>query len=113
VGDWLLKQVAIRMRECVRDSDTVARVGGDEFVVLLRTIDSVDDALMVAEKIRTELNRPFNLAQQSLDISCSIGIALYPEHAANEKEILDYADIAMYLAKQSGRNRVQVFSPKY
>jgi diguanylate cyclase (GGDEF)-like protein/PAS domain S-box-containing protein len=112
VGDWLLKQVAIRMRECVRDSDTVARVGGDEFVVLLRTIDNAADATMVAEKIRNALNRPFDLAQQSLHISCSIGMALYPEHAMNENELLDYADIAMYQAKQYGRDRVQVYSSK-
>jgi diguanylate cyclase (GGDEF)-like protein/PAS domain S-box-containing protein len=109
VGDWLLKQVAIRMRECVRDSDTVARVGGDEFVVLLRTIESTADAVMVAEKIRNSLNKSFDLAQQSLLISCSIGMVMYPEHATNENEMLDYADIAMYQAKQSGRDRVQVF----
>jgi diguanylate cyclase (GGDEF)-like protein/PAS domain S-box-containing protein len=109
VGDWLLKQVAIRMRECVRDSDTVARVGGDEFVVLLRSIESTADAVMVAEKIRNSLNKSFDLAQQSLLISCSIGMVLYPEHAKNENEMLGYADIAMYQAKQSGRDRVQVF----
>ena len=112
VGDWLLKQVAVRMRECVRDSDTVARVGGDEFVVLLRTIENAADAAMVAEKIRNALNRPFDLAQQSLHISCSIGMALYPEHAMNGNELLDYADIAMYQAKQCGRDRVQVYSSK-
>ncbi|MBU1426452.1 MAG: diguanylate cyclase [Gammaproteobacteria bacterium] len=110
VGDWLLKQVATRMRECVRDSDTVARVGGDEFVVLLRSIDSTADAVMVAEKIRNALNKPFDLAQQSLHISCSIGMALYPEHAEKENELLDFADIAMYQAKQLGRDKVQVFS---
>jgi diguanylate cyclase (GGDEF)-like protein/PAS domain S-box-containing protein len=112
VGDWLLKQVASRMRDCVRDSDTVARVGGDEFVVLLRSIDNMEDAVMVAEKIRTSLNMPFELAQQSLQISCSIGMSLYPEHAKNETEMLNFADIAMYQAKQKGRDKVQVFSPK-
>ncbi len=110
VGDWLLKQVAMRMRECVRDSDTVARVGGDEFVVLLRTIESPADAEMVAEKIRSSLNKPFDLAQQSLNISCSIGMVVYPDHAGNENEMVGYADIAMYRAKQGGRDRVQVFS---
>ncbi len=86
VGDWLLKQVASRMRECVRDSDTVSRIGGDEFVVLLRTIENKEDAMMVAEKIRNALSDPFELAQQSLHISCSIGMTLYPEHAKNETE---------------------------
>jgi diguanylate cyclase (GGDEF)-like protein/PAS domain S-box-containing protein len=109
VGDWLLKQVAMRMRECVRDSDTVARVGGDEFVILLRSIESSADALMVAEKIRNSLNKSFDLAQQSLQISCSIGMVMYPEQASTESEMLGYADVAMYQAKQSGRDRVQVF----
>ncbi|MDO8990786.1 MAG: diguanylate cyclase [Sideroxyarcus sp.] len=112
VGDWLLKQVALRMRECVRDSDTVARVGGDEFVVLLRTIESTADAVMVAEKIRNALNKPFDLAQQSLHISCSIGLVLYPEHAKNETEMLNFADIAMYRAKQEGRDKLHVFELK-
>jgi diguanylate cyclase (GGDEF)-like protein len=110
VGDWLLKEAASRMRACVRESDTVARVGGDEFVVLLRTVENETDATMVAEKIRNLMNKPFDLAQQSLEISCSIGLALYPEHAQNEDELLDYADIAMYRAKQAGRNRVQIFT---
>jgi diguanylate cyclase (GGDEF)-like protein/PAS domain S-box-containing protein len=110
VGDWLLKQVAIRMRECVRESDTIARVGGDEFVVLLRSVESSEDAVMVAEKIRNALNIPFDLAQQSLHISCSIGMSLFPEHAKNETEMLSFADIAMYQAKQLGRDKVQVYS---
>ncbi len=112
VGDWLLKQVAIRMRNCVRESDTVARVGGDEFVVLLRSIENTEDAVLVAEKIRCALNRPFDLAQQSLRISCSIGMAMYPEHAEKENELLDYADIAMYQAKQQGRDNVQVYTSR-
>lgn len=112
VGDWLLQQAAHRMRECVRDSDTVARVGGDEFVVLLRVIDTQDDAVMVAEKIRKAINLPFDLAQQSLQISCSIGIALYPDHAKNESEMMDFADIAMYQAKQHGRDKLQLFQPE-
>lgn len=112
VGDWLLKQVSIRISGCVRESDTVARVGGDEFVVLLRIINSLDDAVTVAENIRSALGQPFNLAQQSLDISCCVGIALYPQHAANETEIMEFADIAMYQAKQDGRNRVSVYQHK-
>jgi diguanylate cyclase (GGDEF)-like protein/PAS domain S-box-containing protein len=111
VGDWLLQQVTKRMLECVRDSDTVARTGGDEFVVLLRVIDSAEDAVMVAEKIRVALNQPFDLAQQRLNISCSIGISVYPELAKDETEMMNYADIAMYQAKQKGRDKVQVFNP--
>lgn len=112
VGDWLLQQVAVKMSGCVRDSDTVARIGGDEFVVLLRTINNLEEAMMVAEKIRSTLNQPFILAQQSLNISCSIGIALYPEHAGDEAEMMQYADIAMYQAKQNGRDRISVFQRK-
>jgi diguanylate cyclase (GGDEF)-like protein/PAS domain S-box-containing protein len=110
VGDWLLKEAAKRMRACVRESDTVARVGGDEFVVLLRTVDNTEDALLVAEKVRTMLNKPFELAQQSLQISCSVGLALYPEHAQNDNDLLNHADVAMYRAKQSGRDLVTVFA---
>jgi diguanylate cyclase (GGDEF)-like protein len=101
--------VAERMIHCVRDSDTVARIGGDEFIVLLPSIDCEQDALIVAEKIRNALNLPFELAQQSLRISCSIGISLYPDHADNEEVLMNYADMAMYQAKQAGRDRTQLF----
>ena len=109
VGDLLLQAAANRMRECVRASDTVGRIGGDEFVVLLHRIEDETDALTVAEKIRQTLCRPFELAGQRLEISCSIGIAIYPEHGADEKELSQSADSAMYCAKQEGRNRVRLF----
>jgi diguanylate cyclase (GGDEF)-like protein/PAS domain S-box-containing protein len=78
VGDLLLREVADRMRQCVRESDTVARVGGDEFVILLPVIDEQQDALRVAEKIRHALNQPFALAGYHLNISSSTGVAIYP-----------------------------------
>jgi diguanylate cyclase (GGDEF)-like protein len=109
VGDLLLQEAAHRMRECVRASDTVGRTGGDEFVVLLHRIEDEADALTVAEKIRQALCRPFELAGQHLEISCSIGIAIYPEHGTDEKELSHSADSAMYCAKQEGRNRVRLF----
>jgi len=109
VGDLLLQEAARRMRECVRASDTVGRTGGDEFVVLLHRIEDEPDALTVAEKIRQALCRPFELAGQRLEISCSIGIAIYPEHGTDEKELSRAADTAMYCAKQEGRNRVRLF----
>lgn len=111
IGDILLKEVATRIQGCVRASDTVARVGGDEFVVMLRTIEHDPNALTVAEKIRRALNRPFMLAGQQLNISSSTGIALYPEHGDNETELSKCADIAMYQAKKNGRNNVQIFHP--
>ncbi len=111
VGDQLLKQTADRMLNCVRESDTVARIGGDEFIVLLRPMDDLQDALKVAEKIRVALTQPYELAGHSLEISCSIGIAVYPEHGSDGIELSKNADIAMYQAKEQGRNNVQLFRP--
>lgn len=99
VGDLLLQEVAERLRLCVRESDTVARVGGDEFVVLLQHTSLPEQAALVAEKIRHALNHPFTLDGHSLNIVPSIGIALYPEHGENEKQLVKYADKAMYFAK--------------
>jgi len=109
-GDCLLKAAAQRMMECVRESDTVARLGGDEFAVLLTAIATEQDACSVAEKIRCALNRPFvTPAGISLTISCSIGIAFYPEHGNRERDLLRSADEAMYRAKKSGRNAVELY----
>ncbi len=109
IGDQLLQEVAKRMQGCTRDADTVARIGGDEFVVLLPVIESEKDALLVAEKIRFALNQPFEIAGQNLNISSSSGIAIYPGHGANENELTGNADIAMYHAKEGGRNNVKLF----
>ncbi len=110
VGDLLLKAAAKRMLECVRETDTVGRSGGDEFVVLLPAIEEVQDALLVAEKIRHALSQPFHLAgYQSLNISSSTGVAIYPDHGTDEIELSKHADDAMYLAKARGRNMVQLF----
>lgn len=108
-GDVLLKEAASRMLECLRETDTAARIGGDEFVILLPSIDSTETALLVAEKIRHVLCLPFDIAGHQLNISTSIGIAVYPEHGANDKMLLKNADTAMYLGKQQGRNTVVVF----
>jgi diguanylate cyclase (GGDEF)-like protein/PAS domain S-box-containing protein len=109
VGDLLLKEVAARVNACVRASDTVARLGGDEFVVLLPHVDSEAAALGVAEKIRAALNQPFMVAGHALDISTSMGLAIYPEHGADEQTLTRHADEAMYQAKQQGRNRVVIW----
>ena len=109
VGDLLLKEVAQRIHDCLRESDTVARIGGDEFVVLLPVIRVAQDALEVAEKIRCALNQPFELAGHSLSISSSTGIAIYPEHGDEEKQLIKNADDAMYYAKSIGRNNVQIY----
>lgn len=106
VGDLLLQDVAQRMCLCVRDSDTVARIGGDEFVVLLRRATGAPETLAVAEKIRSDLERPFLLEGYSLHISCSIGVALFPDHGQDDITLTKNADLAMYQAKVGGRNKV-------
>jgi len=109
-GDWLLKQVANRMRTALRESDTAARVGGDEFVVLLPDSGKLDDAVNVAQKIREQMERPFAMEDgTALEISCSIGVAMYPDQADEARDLLRFGDEAMYLAKKQGRNAVVVF----
>lgn len=111
IGDLLLKQVAQRLLVCVRASDTVARIGGDEFIVLLPTIEQELDTTVVAEKILHALKQPFDVAGHVLNISGSIGIAVYPEHGDDEKLLLINADIAMYHAKKDGRNDYRLYIP--
>lgn len=109
IGDLLLKAVAERMLDCLRKSDSVARVGGDEFIVLLPDIGKQENALEVAENIRRALNRPFEIGGRHFEISSSIGVALYPDHADEERQLIKLADTAMYYAKAEGRNRVTVY----
>ncbi|WP_137886646.1 diguanylate cyclase domain-containing protein [Pseudomonas sp. 2FE] len=107
-GDRLLQEVANRLKQCVREADTVARIGGDEFVVLLESIQVPEHASIVAEKIRSALNQPLDMEGHSLHILPSIGVALYPEHGDEEKQLLKHADEAMYFAKKNGGNRFQM-----
>lgn len=110
VGDLLLQAVSKRIQDCMRESDTVGRLGGDEFVILLPTIQETHDAVIVAEKIRHALNQPFDLpGYPCLHISSSAGIAIYPDHGADDIQLSKNADDAMYQAKAQGRNKVQVF----
>ncbi len=113
VGDLLLKAVSKRLQDCVRETDTVARIGGDEFVILLPVIEDEGHALVLAEKVRHLLSQSFDLAGgYSLSISSSIGVAIYPEYGSDEMQLLKNADGAMYHAKQGGRNKVQLFQPE-
>jgi diguanylate cyclase (GGDEF)-like protein/PAS domain S-box-containing protein len=109
VGDWLLKSVAGRVIDCLRESDTLARLGGDEFVVLLVNMENENAALLVAEKIRDSLSKPFLFADVAIDISASIGVAIYPDHGSDDKTLTRHADAAMYHAKKSGRNQVVLY----
>ncbi|HKB61096.1 MAG TPA: diguanylate cyclase [Gallionellaceae bacterium] len=109
VGDLLLKEVAQRLQDCLRESDTAARVGGDEFVVLLPLVETEADAELVAGKILAALNRPFRIAGHRLDIGGSIGVAVFPDHGEEEHVLVKSADIAMYHAKKSGRNNIKLY----
>ena len=109
VGDLLLKEVASRIQDCLRESDTAARIGGDEFVILLPAIETPQDATKVGKKVLDTLNRPFKLAGHTLEISGSIGVAVYPEHGKEERLLVKSADIAMYHAKKNGRNNVKMY----
>ncbi|MGN6525350.1 MAG: diguanylate cyclase [Burkholderiaceae bacterium] len=112
-GDWLLQQIAGRMRAALRESDTAARIGGDEFVVLLPDTARVEDAVIVAEKIRQEMARPFAMADGvMLQISSSIGVAMYPDQAEEPQDLLRFGDEAMYRAKKDGRNAIEVFAAR-
>jgi diguanylate cyclase (GGDEF)-like protein/PAS domain S-box-containing protein len=110
-GDWLLAQVASRMRSVLRESDTASRIGGDEFVILLPDAGNAEDAVVVAEKIRLILEQPFFMDNGvTLFISSSIGVVIYPDLADNLRDLLRYGDEAMYRAKRGGRNAVEVFT---
>jgi len=112
VGDLLLRAVARRMQQCVREADTIGRVGGDEFEVLLPSIDDAEQALVVAEKIRQALNQPFELTGgYVVSISSSSGVAIYPEDGEDESTLSRAADAAMYRAKALGRDNVQFYQP--
>jgi diguanylate cyclase (GGDEF)-like protein len=109
IGDLLLEEAAKRMLACLRDSDSVGRIGGDEFMVLLPEINNENDASAVAEKIRDAMNQPFLLEGKKLAISSCIGISLFPEHGDEVAELAKNADAAMYQAKSLGGNGVSVF----
>ena len=111
VGDQLLQSVATRLQACVREGDTVSRIGGDEFVLLLREID-VQDVSLVADKLLKSLATPFNLNGQEISTYASIGIALYPQDAGDSDVLMKNADAAMYNAKENGRNNYKYFMPE-
>jgi diguanylate cyclase (GGDEF)-like protein len=103
-GDALLKAVSEHLLECVRESDTVARMGGDEFTIILRAIRGPEDAAHVAEKILVTLSVPYHLLDHECRIGASLGIVLYPEHGKTAEELLSQADNAMYAVKKAGKN---------
>ena len=112
VGDLLLKEVGARMLSCIRKGDTLSRLGGDEFVVTLEGLQQAEDAAQVAAKIIKALGRPFDIAGNTLNTSCSIGISIFPLDAEDDRTLMKNADTAMYHAKERGRNNYQFFSPE-
>jgi diguanylate cyclase (GGDEF)-like protein/PAS domain S-box-containing protein len=111
VGDLLLKEAAVRIRNLLRGSDTPARIGGDEFLVLLPDIESENDAVIAAEKICGAFSDPFIIEGKNLKVSSSIGIAIYPDHGDDLIKLSRNADIAMYKAKKTGPGNVSVYKP--
>jgi diguanylate cyclase (GGDEF)-like protein/PAS domain S-box-containing protein len=112
IGDRLLQSLAERLQTCVRNSDTVSRQGGDEFVILLSEVTHAADAAVSAEKLLLALSEPHRIDQHDLEVTVSIGIATYPDDGTDAETLLKRADFAMYHAKESGRNKYQFFEPK-
>ena len=117
MGDVLLQQVAERLTSCVREGDTVARFGGDEFVVLLeglstRRIEAAEQTENIANKILSSINLPYQLASHQYISSASIGITVFDDHKSEVNELLKQADIALYQAKEDGRNTLRFYDPQ-
>ncbi|WP_220459594.1 sensor domain-containing diguanylate cyclase [Rugamonas fusca] len=111
VGDQLLQQVAQRLSHAVRHSDTVARIGGDEFVILLEQVDDGITYVNLAEKVLSSLSRPMVLGPHTLEVGASIGIASYPGDGEEAASLLKHADAAMYVSKASGRGAYHFYHP--
>jgi diguanylate cyclase (GGDEF)-like protein len=111
VGDQLLRSIAQRLVACVRNSDTVSRHGGDEFVVLLSEVTRAQDAGLAANKILAAVSRPHRIDNQDLHVTVSVGISVYPDDGADAETLLKTADLALFQAKARGRNNHQFFEP--
>ncbi len=110
VGDELLKAMATRFNACVKERDTVARLGGDEFVLLLNSPGSTDEVRLVLERMLSTVTQPWSTEHGEYQVTCSIGVALYPDDGADAQTLLKHADSAMYRAKDCGRNNFQFFT---
>lgn len=110
-GDLLLKKVAAALTAQVRRADTVGRLGGDEFAILLESLTHPEEALLVANKLLKALSHPICLHGREITVTCSIGISLFPDHGKTGELLLANADLAMYAAKNSGKNQALLFNP--
>jgi len=116
-GDMLLRKVAVRLKAAVRDCDTVARIGGDEYVILLENLGNTNDevalgAKRVSEAVIASFQEPFDIAGQQEYSACSIGVAIFDQETVSYDDVLKGADLAMYQAKAAGRNAMSFFSPE-
>lgn len=109
-GDLLLRLVADRLKTRARDQDTVARIGGDEFVVVLTGLKDMTDAAVAAQRVMDAMIAEFVIQGRSLSVNCSMGISVFPQHGLDSETLIKNADAAMYSAKEAGRNRSQFFS---
>lgn len=110
VGDDLLKEVTNRFNSLIRDDDTLARLGGDEFTIIMENLEKVHNASILAEKLQQSLSDPIHIDEHTIYITCSIGISAYPQDSQDAESLLKYSDIAMYKAKEEGRNNIQFYS---
>ena len=107
-GDQVLQQVGLRLQSCIRDEDTVGRIGGDEFVMLLAGTSTSEATMKLAEKIQEAVRAPLTVQARQLTISCSIGVAVYPQDGTDPISLTKSADQAMYRAKSEGRDCVRL-----
>jgi diguanylate cyclase (GGDEF)-like protein/PAS domain S-box-containing protein len=110
-GDRVLGEVAKRLSRCLREVDTIARHGGDEFVALLEDVETADEVEQIADRMQEVLAEPLAIAGQEIRVTCSIGVALYPRDGEAVSDLIGRADLAMYRAKELGRNTVQFYAP--
>ncbi len=111
-GDLVIKTIGKRISEVLRESDTVARLGGDEFALILMT-SNPQEVKIVADKIKEQIELPIDIKGHTVYVGCSIGAAIYPEHADNTVTLMKYADLSMYEAKRSNRNELVIYTPEY
>lgn len=111
-GDLLLKEVAQRLKRSLRETDTVSRIGGDEFIIIATMQKEIRDVELVGKKVLRAMQARFELGHKSLFTTTSIGVAVYPDHAGDVEKLMKYADTAMYKAKEAGRNSLRLYSPQ-
>jgi diguanylate cyclase (GGDEF)-like protein len=110
-GDQVLQEVAMRLAGCLREVDTIARQGGDEFVVLLEDVEAPEEVEQIAARMQEVLAEPLAIAGGEIRVTSSIGVALYPRHGETVSALIGKADLAMYRAKELGRNTVVFYTP--